>query len=99
MASRPLPPASLQERVHSCGLSYPPPQSRASTLAWVERHPLTGENLVYGTHLNRNSGGGGPGAVHRTQNGLVNLWGIADVRQGLDLALFPRVLRNLQKPR
>jgi aryl-phospho-beta-D-glucosidase BglC (GH1 family) len=79
-------------------LDYPPPQYRASTLAWIERHPLTGENLVYGTHLYRNSGGGGPGAVHRTQNGLVNLWDIADVRQGLELALFPHILRDLQKP-
>ena len=79
-------------------LDYPPPQGTASTLAWVERHPLKGDNLVYGTHLYRNSGGGGPRSVHRTRPSLVNLWDTADVRQGLELALFPHTLRDLKKP-
>jgi len=79
-------------------LDYPPPQSVASTLAWVERHPLKGDNLVYGTHLYRNSDGGGPGSVHRTRPSLVNLWETADVRKGLELALFPHTLRDLEKP-
>ena len=79
-------------------LDYPPPQHRASTLAWVERYPLKAENIVYGTHLYRNSGGGGPGGVHRSKNGLVNLWEAGDVRQGLELSGFAHTVRDLQKP-
>ena len=79
-------------------LDYPPPKNRAATLDWIERYPLKGENLVYGTHLYRNSGGGGPGTVHRTRNGLVNLWERADIRQALELSLFPHTVHDLNKP-
>jgi aryl-phospho-beta-D-glucosidase BglC (GH1 family) len=79
-------------------LDYPPPQNPASTLAWIERHPLKGDNILYGTHKYRNSGGGGPGTVHRTQGGLVNLWEMPEVRQGLELDLFSHTLRDLKKP-
>jgi len=79
-------------------LDYPPPQGRASTLAWVERHPLKGDNIIYGTHLYRNSGGGGPGAIHRSKNTAVNLWEEEDIRQGLELALFPHTVREIKKP-
>ena len=79
-------------------LDNPPPQGRASTLAWIERHPLRGDNIIYGTHLYRNSGGGGPGAIHRSKNGVVNLWEAEDIRQGLELALFPHTVREIKKP-
>jgi aryl-phospho-beta-D-glucosidase BglC (GH1 family) len=79
-------------------LDYPPPHYRASTLTWIARHPLKGDNIVYGTHLYRNSGGGGPGMAHRSQNGQVNLWETADIRKALELARFPSVAGVLPKP-
>ena len=79
-------------------LDYPPPQSGASTLAWVERHPLPQANLLYGTHLYRNSGGGGPGTVHRSNPRLVNLWEPDEIRRGLELAQLPRVVHELKRP-
>jgi len=36
--------------------------------------------------------------VHRTLHGLTNLWEPADVRQGLELALFRHTLDALKKP-
>ena len=79
-------------------LDYPPPQGRASSLDWIERHPLKADNVIYGAHLYRNSGGGGPGAVHRTKNGLVNLWEADDVRRGLELCRFLHTVNDLKKP-
>ena len=79
-------------------LDYPPPSHPASTLDWIERHPLDGVNVVYGAHLYRNSGGGGPGMAHRSAGGLVNLWERADVEQALELALFRRVFADWNVP-
>jgi hypothetical protein len=79
-------------------LDFPPPRHPASTLDWVERHPLQGTNLIFGTHLYRNAGGGGAGSVHRSKAGRTNLWELADVRQGLELARLPHVVQRLNKP-
>jgi len=79
-------------------LDFPPPQNAASTLAWIERHALHGSNIVYGTHLYRNSGEGGAGAVHRKKAGLSNLWERSDIEEGLKLALFLHVTQELKKP-
>jgi len=79
-------------------LDYPPPQYSASTLAWIEKYPLKDSNIVYGTHLYRNSGNGGPGSAHRTTGGLVNLWEKADVDKALTFVLLPDSINRLQKP-
>jgi hypothetical protein len=79
-------------------LDFPPPQNGASTLSWIGQFPLTGSNIIYGVHLYRNSGGGGPGMVHRSRGGLVNLWEPADLRKGLELALLPHTIDTLKKP-
>ncbi len=79
-------------------LDYPPPGHAASTLDWIARHPLDDPNVVYGTHLYRNSGGGGAGSVHRSRGGLVNLWERKNVEAALALAGFPEVLEKLNKP-
>ncbi len=79
-------------------LDYPPPQYSASTLDWITKHPLTDSNVVYGTHLYRNSGNGGPGMPHRSGPPLVNLWEKADLQQAFTLALLPHVSNDLKKP-
>ncbi len=79
-------------------LDYPPPQNSASTLDWIASHPLNDPNLVYGTHLYRNSGDGGPGTAHRSGPPLVNLWERSDIEKALTLALVPDIPRKLQKP-
>ena len=79
-------------------LDYPPPQYEASTLEWIRQHPLDDPNLVYGTHLYRNSGAGGPGMPHRTEGGLENLWERTDIEQGLNYAEFPRAVGEWNQP-
>jgi aryl-phospho-beta-D-glucosidase BglC (GH1 family) len=79
-------------------LDYPPPGYPASTLDWINRHPLAASNLIYGTHLYRNSGGGAPGLAHRSKGQVVNLWQKADLNQALNLALFPQILQVNKKP-
>ncbi len=79
-------------------LDYPPPQNSASTLDWIGKHPLNDPNLIYGTHLYRNSGNGGPGTAHRSGPPLVNLWEHSDIEKALTLALLPDVAQKLQKP-
>ncbi len=79
-------------------LDYPPPQYDASTLQWIADHPLDDPNLVYSTHLYRNSGVGGPGMPHRTEGGLENLWEHADIEQGLTYAELPRAVGEWNHP-
>ncbi|HTC21327.1 MAG TPA: cellulase family glycosylhydrolase, partial [bacterium] len=79
-------------------LDYPPPGYRAARLDWIEKHPLDDPNIVYGTHLYRNSGNGGPGTAHRSGPPLVNLWDGPDVKQALTLALIPYVTQKIAKP-
>jgi aryl-phospho-beta-D-glucosidase BglC (GH1 family) len=79
-------------------LDYPPPAYRAGRLDWIEKHPLDDPNIVYGTHLYRNSGNGGPGTAHRSGPPLVNLWDESDIKQALTLALIPYVTQKIRKP-
>lgn len=79
-------------------LDYPPPQYDASTLQWMEQHPLDDPNVAYGTHLYRNSGAGGPGMPHRSQGGLENLWERSDIEQGLSYAELPRAVGEWNHP-
>ncbi len=79
-------------------LDYPPPGHPASTLDWIERHPLKDSNLVYGTHLYRNSGNGGPGTAHRSGPPLVNLWQRDDMEKALKMALAPWLSGERPKP-
>jgi len=77
-------------------LDYPPPKNPASTMDWVEKHPLKGENILYSTHLYRTSGGGGGGMVHRTEGGMVSCWKRDDIVKALELTGVHRVA--LEKP-
>ncbi|AWN74939.1 TPA: glycoside hydrolase family 5 protein [Legionella anisa] len=79
-------------------LDYPPPSHPASTLEWIEKHPLKDNNLIYGAHLYRNSGGGLSGLAHRGVSSIVNLWEREDILQALQWALFPKVLKTDRKP-
>ncbi len=79
-------------------LDYPPPQYSASTLDWIQRNPISDPNIIYGFHLYRNSGGGGPGTVHRSGPPLVNLWEKADLEKAYGLALIPQVAGQDRKP-
>ncbi len=79
-------------------LDYPPYKYRAATLDWVARHTLFDRNLIYGTHLYRNSGGGEPGMAHRSLNGPVNLWASNDLAKALSLMRFPGSQGGLLAP-
>jgi aryl-phospho-beta-D-glucosidase BglC (GH1 family) len=79
-------------------LDYPPPSYKAARLDWIEKYPLEDPNIVYGTHLYRNSGNGGPGTAHRSGPPLVNLWDRPDIKQALTLALLPYVTQKMGKP-
>ena len=79
-------------------LDYPPPTYSASTLSFIERHPVLDSNVVFGTHLYRNSGAGGPGMAHRSRDGLVNLWERDDVEAALVYAGFLDARDNWRKP-
>jgi hypothetical protein len=76
-------------------LDHPPPAHGASTLDWTSRHPLGDRNVVYGTHLYRNSGGGGPGSVHRGAASREDCWRREDLEKGLRLMGFDGVERPL----
>ena len=80
-------------------LDFPPPGNAASTLEWVEKYPLKGTNLVYSTHLYRNSGGGaGGGFAHRIKGGMVKCWEREDLVNALKLAGVERVVKDLGRP-
>ena len=75
-------------------LDYPPPAHGASTLSWIAEHSLGDPQVVYGTHLYRNSGGGGGGSVHRGVNPPMNCGARDDLALGLRLMGFD----SLEKP-
>src|ERR1019366_7512073 len=79
-------------------LDYPPPGHPASTLDWIEKHPLKDDNLVYGAHLYHNSGGGAPGLAHRGTSKVKNLWERRDIEKALQFAMFPKVIEEQHKP-
>lgn len=79
-------------------LDYPPPQHSASTLEWIEKHPLDDNNIIYGVHLYRNSGAGMPGLAHRGINPVLNLWKRTDLYQAMQLALLPKIVNQHKKP-
>jgi aryl-phospho-beta-D-glucosidase BglC (GH1 family) len=75
-------------------LDFPPPEHSAAALDWIEQYPLEGSNLVYSTHLYRNSGGAGSFATR----GGVRCWEREDVLQALRLAGVQRVATELDVP-
>jgi aryl-phospho-beta-D-glucosidase BglC (GH1 family) len=75
-------------------LDYPPPKNPASTLDWTAKFPLRGENLVYSTHLYRNSGGGGTFA--RKQR--LPCWSREDLRRALTLAGLEGAAKEGDRP-
>ena len=78
-------------------LDYPPPANAAATLDWIEKYPLKGRNILYSTHLYRDSGGGGSFAM-RGEGGKVKCWERADLLRALRLAGVERVIRDVGKP-
>lgn len=77
-----------------------PPRLKGSTLAWIDRHPMQGSNIIYGTHLYRITGAGpqAPSMVNRFDQGLVRLWDRPDVDRALKLIGFQHVLNDLHHP-
>ena len=78
-------------------LEYPPPGNPAGTLDWIEKYPLKGDNLLYSTHLYRNSGGGGSFAM-RTNGGTVRVWERDDLLKALRIVGVEHVVKDLNKP-
>ncbi len=78
-------------------LAYPPPGHPAATLDWIETHPLRGSNILYSTHLYRDSGGGGSFAT-KGQVEQVKCWERGDLLRALRLVGVERVVAELDKP-
>lgn len=81
-------------------LGPPSPRLAGSTLSWIDQHPMHGDNIIYGTHLYRTTGGPpqSPGMVNRFNHGFVRLWDRSDVDRALKLIGFHHVLHELNHP-
>jgi len=79
-------------------LDFPPPKNAASTMDWIAKFPLRGDNLVYSTHLYRNSGGGGTFARKTIAGQRHPCWTREDLRRALNVAGIEQVVRELGKP-